>query len=85
MIRLITQYSMDNSWLPLRPDMVATALAYGMEVKIMGRCKCGHHEEDHDDDGILVPPYACLVDECACEEFQPEDEEDYDDADDAND
>jgi hypothetical protein len=84
MIRLTKQYVMDNSWLPLRPDMVAVAIAYGMEVKIMGRCVCGHHEEDHDDETLTLS-HVCMVEDCTCGEFEPENEEDYDDGDDGND
>jgi hypothetical protein len=44
----------------------------------MGRCLCGHHEEDHEDDRSFT--CECLVEDCGCMDFQPEDEEDYDDS-----
>lgn len=48
----------------------------------MGRCFCGHHEEDH---GEGFVDSACEVDDCECLEFEPVDEGDYDDGEPARD
>lgn len=33
-MRVVRQYVIDDDWMPLRPDMIETALAWGMPVKI---------------------------------------------------